>query len=129
MIELNDVNPNSSHLGHLAGEELQKILGAIIKASIRDVDLGARYKERQFALVLVNTNEIGAEIVVQCLKDLIITQFSENSDKMPAKSPTFNIGFAVYPSGADSIDLLIQQAEKGLIASKNHTHPPVPEGS
>lgn len=52
MIELNDVNPNSSHLGHLAGEELQKILGAIIKASIRDVDLGASCKEKQFVLVI-----------------------------------------------------------------------------
>ena len=112
MMEPNDVNPNPSHMGHLAGEELLKNLGAIIKANIRDVDLGARYKEKQFALVLVNTDEIGARIVVQRLKDLIINHFSESSDNIPAKSPTLNIGFAVYPFDADSMDLLIQQAKK-----------------
>ena len=68
MMELRH-NPNC--VGHPAGEELLKDLGTLIKENIRDVDLGARYKKKQFAIVLANTDGNGAMLVADRLKGLI----------------------------------------------------------
>jgi len=122
MMKLNDVKSNPNYLGHLAGEELLKKLGTLIKENIRDVDLGARCHEKQFALVLVNTDGIGGAVVAQRLTDLIKNHFSESIEKISAKSPTLNIGIAVYPSDADSMELLIHRAEKEFFEYKNEIH-------
>ena len=124
MMELNDVKHNPNCVGHLAGEELLKDLGTLIKGDIRDVDLGARYKEKQFAIVLANTDGNGAVMVAERLKGLIKNHFSICIENISAKSSALNIGIAVYPSDADSLDLLIHQAKKELFRSKNEIYPP-----
>jgi two-component system cell cycle response regulator len=127
MMELKDVKHNPNYMGHPAGEELLKDLGTLIKENIRDVDLGARYKEQQFAMALINTDGNGAVIVADRLKGLIKNHFSKNTDNISAESPVLNIGIAVYPSDAESIESLINHAEKELSESKYEIHPPIYE--
>jgi len=118
MIELSDVRQHPNSLGHPAGEELLKDMGALIQDNIREVDIGARCKERKFAMVLPNTDEKGASIAANRIKDKILNHFSVCSTTVPTKRSSFNLGIAVYPSDADSMDLLIHQAEKALFDSK-----------
>ena len=124
MMELDDVRHNPNCVGHPAGEDLLKDLGTLIKQNIRDVDLGARYKEKRFAIVLADTDENGAVLVAERLKGLIEKHFSPSAESISAKSPAINIGSAVYPSDADSMDLLINLAEKGLLEYRNKIGPP-----
>ena len=122
MMELTNVKHSSNSAGHPAGEELLKDFGTLIKENIREVDLGARYKKRQFAIVLINTDGAGAMIVAERIRNKIQTQIFKNSDNNPAENVTFNIGFAVYPSDADSMEPLISQAEKRLSEFKKESH-------
>ncbi|MGV7225107.1 MAG: response regulator [Nitrospinales bacterium] len=123
MMEFNETKHNLNCAGHPAGEESLKDLGILIKENIRSIDLGARCKEKQFAIVLTNTDGNGARMVAERLKSLIQTQLSKNSENISAESSPLNIGIAVYPSNADSIKQLINQAEKGLCESKTQkTH-------
>ena len=115
MMELKDVKYNPNWVGHLAGEEFLKDIGTLIKENIRDVDIGARCKKKQFAIVLANTDKAGAVIVAERLKGKIKNHFSKSTENISAKSPVLNIGIAVYPSDADSMELLIHQAEKELL--------------
>jgi diguanylate cyclase (GGDEF)-like protein len=124
MMELKDVKHNPNYMGHPAGEELIKDLGTLIKENIRDVDLGARYKEQQFAMVLINTDGNGPMKVADRLKGLIKNYFSKNTENISAESPTLNIGIAAYPSDAESMESLINHAAKELSESKNKIHPP-----
>jgi len=119
MMELNDVKHHPNCMGHLAGEELLKYLGTLIKENIRDVDLGARYKEKQFGIVLTNTDGNGAMLVADRLKGLIQNHFSMNTENISGKNLALHMGLANYPNDADSMDLLIHHAEKELIESKN----------
>jgi two-component system cell cycle response regulator len=119
MIELNDVKNHPNCMGHLAGEELLKYMGTLIKENIRDVDLGARYRKKQFGIVLTNTDGNGALLVADRLKDLIQKNFSMNIENMSEKNLALHVGLAVYPNDADSMDLLINHAEKELIETKN----------
>jgi two-component system cell cycle response regulator len=119
MMELNGVRHNPNCVGHPAGEELLKDLGTLIKENIRDVDIGARYKKKQFAIVLANTDGNAAVMVAERLKGLIKHLLSKSTENISAKSPAIHIGSAVYPSDGDSMELLINQAEKKLFESKN----------
>jgi two-component system cell cycle response regulator len=119
MMELNDVKNHPNCMGHLAGEELLKYMGTLIKENIRDVDLGARYKEKQFSIVLTNTDGNGALLVADRLKGLIQNHFSMNTENISEKNLALHMGLAVYPNDADSMDLLINHAEKELLESKN----------
>jgi diguanylate cyclase (GGDEF)-like protein len=119
MMELNDVKNHPNCMGHLAGEEWLKYMGNLIKENIRDVDLGARSKEKQFCIVLINTDGNGAMLVADRLKDLIQNHFSVNTENMSEKNLALHMGIANYPNDADSMELLIHHAEKELNESKN----------
>jgi two-component system cell cycle response regulator len=118
MMELNEVKNHPNCIGHLAGEELLKYMGNLIKENIRDVDLGARYKEKQFGIVLINTDGNGALLVADRLKGLIQNHFSMNPENMSENHLALHMGIANYPNDADSMDLLINHAEKELFESK-----------
>ena len=122
MLELTDLKHKPNCVGHLVGEELLKELGTLIQENIRDIDLGARYTEKQFAVVLANTDENGAAVVAERLKGKIQNYFSINTENIFAKSSVLNIGTALYPSEADSIESLLNKAEKKLLESKNKNH-------
>jgi two-component system cell cycle response regulator len=122
MLELTDFKHKPNSVGHLVGEELLNELGTLIKENIRDIDLGARYKEKQFAIVLANTGGNGAALVAERLKARIQNHFSISTDNISAESSVLNIGIAVYPADADSIGLLLNKAEKELLESKNKNH-------
>jgi two-component system cell cycle response regulator len=122
MLELTDLKHKPNSVGHLVGEELLNELGTLIKENIRDIDLGARYKEKQFAIVLANTGGNGAALVAERLKGRIQNHFSISTENISAESSVLNIGIAVYPADADSIELLLNKAEKELLESKNKNH-------
>ncbi len=122
LMELTDVKRNPNSMGHLAGEESLKILGTLIKDNIRDVDIGARYKEKQFALILANTDKAGTSTAVKRLEKIVQNHFSIGIKNSSAESPSLNFGIAYfYPSEADSIETLIIQAEKDLLRSKDQS--------
>jgi len=121
MMELNEVKHHPNCMGHLAGEELLNYMGTLIKENIRDVDLGARYREKQFCIVLTNTDRNGAMLVADRLKGLIQNHFSMNAENTSEKNLVFHMGIANYPNDADSMDLLINHSEKELLESKIET--------
>jgi two-component system cell cycle response regulator len=118
MMELTNVKHNPNCVGHLAGEKWLKDLGTFIKDNIRDVDLGARYKEKQFAIVLGDADRKGAGIVAERLKSLVEVHFSKTSGNSPTESSAVNIGIAEYPADADSMEQLINRAVEALTESK-----------
>jgi len=118
LLELSDVRQHPNSLGHPAGELLLKEVGILIQNNIREVDIGARCKEKKFAIVLPNTDEKGASIAADRIKDKILNHFSVCPKPASTNQSSFNMGVAVYPSDADSMDFLIHQAEKALFDSK-----------
>ena len=57
-------------------------------------------------------------IVAERLRSLVENYFSKSSGSNPVESSAVNIGIAEYPSDADSIELLINQAVEALFKSK-----------
>ena len=88
-------------------------LGTIFKRNIRNIDLAARLIEMKFALVLPDTDNNGAKTVAKRLYKLV-NNYLNNSDQKSSAAWAIKYGIAVYPSDADSTELLIEHAEKVL---------------
>ncbi|UCF90319.1 MAG: response regulator [Desulfobacterales bacterium] len=118
VLEVRDFNPSPNSLGHPAGEGLLRDLGTIIHQNIREVDLGARCREKKFAVVLPKTNLDGALKVAKRLQKFIRSHCAATEAASPATNFSLDMGIAVYPSDADSMEMLLEKAQSALSQSK-----------
>jgi diguanylate cyclase (GGDEF)-like protein len=109
--DINDVH------GHLAGDEVLRGIGQLIRNAIRSVDLAARYGGEEFVVLLPETDRAGARIFAERLRQKIAaTSFVDGSRPLHA---TVSIGVAAWPDErvGDS-DGLLQVADQNLYKAK-----------
>jgi len=87
-----------------------KKLADIIKKNIREVDIGARFSEGRFALVLPNTNIEGAHIVFERIRRLIREQFP--ADVLHPRMKRISIGISGCPGDGGDVVQLVDKAER-----------------
>jgi diguanylate cyclase len=109
---------NDTH-GHLIGDNVLKMLGKLLKDSIKGKDIAARFGGEEFILTLPQTPLKGAYTVAE--------QIRLNLQKMNLKVKdtgksigqiTISLGIALYKDG-ESIEALIQRADDALYHAKN----------
>ena len=109
--------------GHPTGDAVLKRVAAILKASVRKIDIVARYGGEEFALVLEGTDKAGARQLAERIREEVAAQVFESS-KGPFKA-TLSLGVAVYPDDATGKHdgkgkaEIISCADKALYAAKN----------
>jgi diguanylate cyclase (GGDEF)-like protein len=108
---------NDGH-DHLFGSFVLSEVGAVIRRSIRNIDLGARYGGDEFLMVLTETTAEGAEKFCERLRKAIEGhRFKSGKDEI---SLTCSIGFAITPSGDNQTDAraLVRTADHALYEAK-----------
>ncbi len=107
---------NDTH-GHVAGSALLKEVGALIKESIRQVDLAFRYGGDEFAAMLIETDIAGALTTAEriCAK---LRSHDFLKEQGLAVRLTASIGVATYPDHAGSALELIQAADRAMYRVK-----------
>ena len=110
LMDLNDFKLYNDKYGHLAGDEVIREAGEIIRNSIRDaVDSGYRYGGDEFAVILIDadmeiTKDIGNRIEKAfCSKNKV----------------TVSIGYSIY-KGDMAVEELIDIADKDLYKTKHN---------
>ena len=104
--------------GHVAGDQVLKQLGALLRESGRELDLNARYGGEEFAIILVETDKNGAAVKAEKVRKAIEESVFEHQEKQPLGNLTISGGFAEYPSDADNAEALIQAADEALYRAK-----------
>jgi diguanylate cyclase (GGDEF)-like protein len=118
MIDIDDFHELNGSLGDLAGDEIVKHVGNLIKQNTRVIDAGARYLGQEFAVVLPNTDADGALRMAERIKQLIFDKpFLDEKAPLPRKI-TISMGVAVYPTDARSSEDLIGNAKSALYEAK-----------
>lgn len=108
---------NDGH-DHLFGSFVLSEVGAIIRRSIRNIDLGARYGGDEFLMILTETNTEGAAKFCERLRNTIAGyRFKSGKDEI---SLTCSIGFAITPAGDNQTDArgLVRTADHALYEAK-----------
>ncbi|MNO62616.1 putative diguanylate cyclase YdaM [compost metagenome] len=99
--------------GHLAGDEVLKQVAGILKASIRPGDVCCRYGGEEFVVILPRTKASDAYIVAERIRKTL-----EASEVPLAMKVTSSQGIAHYPSHGNSLEELLEQADRAMYSAK-----------
>lgn len=108
----NDIN------GHLAGDNLLKVLSEIINSSVRDYDVAARYGGEEFIIILPGDSMDEAFSFAEKLRKQVQHYKFANEEKQPGGDLTISLGVSVYPDDGKTASALIMAADKGMYKSK-----------
>ena len=104
---------NDRH-GHQAGDDVLRRVGAILRGSVRLVDAVARTGGEEFAALLPDTDEKGARILAERMRNLVERSFYDE----PAPI-TISFGVASFDHEIRTADHLSAAADAALYAAKN----------
>lgn len=118
MIDLDDLKVYNDTFGHPAGDAILKEVAWLLKKSVRNCDVVARYGGDEFAIILVETNKADATSIASRLGGLVEETSFEDDDVLPHKTLTISIGVATYPTDAGEKIELVVKADQALYEAK-----------
>ncbi len=119
MFDIDFFKKTNDKYGHLAGDMVLRDLGAFTKKQIRDVDYPCRYGGEEFALILPNTERIGATVLAERLrKDISLLAIPVSEEKF--LSLTCSFGVAEFITKDDDYESLMRKTDAVLYESKKN---------
>lgn len=101
--------------GHQIGDQVLRDVARVIKTSLRQDDIPARYGGEELVFILPKTNAEQACIVAEKVRNAI--EKSKHTDK--ELQVTISLGAASYPDQAKSGDMLVKRADQALYKAKD----------
>jgi len=115
MLDLDRFKEYNDTFGHIAGDNLIKILAHITEKSLRAIDIAARFGGDEFVAIFPQTPKIDAIQITNRLKEQLDIALTEHNIDMPL---TVSMGLATYPDDASSIMELIEKTDQALYLAK-----------
>ena len=115
LMDMDGFTKINADYGREVGDEVLKHVATVVMQAVRAIDVAVRYGGQEFAILLPETNEMGALIVAERLRmDL------EGQIMLPVLEPaTASFGMAVYLSG-EQREELYARAWRALKYAKSH---------
>lgn len=112
MFDVDKFKTYNDSFGHLAGDEVLKILARTVMGLVRTTDFFARYGGEEFALILPNTDDEGAYLLAERLRERV------EKAKWKERPVTASFGVSSIEIGMLNGEALIEAADKALYMSK-----------
>jgi diguanylate cyclase (GGDEF)-like protein len=113
LLDLDDFKRVNDLRGHVEGDRVLMKAAAIVRDSVREIDVAARYGGEEFAVLLPDTSRLGAFVVAERIRGRLERRFHRGRAAV-----TVSGGIAVYPEDAGTPADLIVQADAGLYRAK-----------
>ena len=104
--------------GHPVGDQVLKGVARILKEQARDSDVVARYGGEEFAIVMSETDEAGATVIAERIRDRV-ARIVHRTPQGPLQV-TISLGTATFPDDARTKAELIERADGCLYHAKRH---------
>lgn len=115
LMDLDNFTKLNAEYGRDVGDEILRHIATLLKQAVRTVDVGVRYGGQEFAILLPETNEMGALIVAERMRMDLASQLI-----LPLLEPlTASMGVAIYLSG-EQREELYARAWRALKHAKAH---------
>lgn len=112
VIDVNGLKMINDVYGHLAGDKLIKKAAEVLRSSLREGDVLARFGGDEFAIILPQTSKKNAEKIVKRIR--------EESKKIDVEGNklSFGIGLAVKSNSKQDIKEIFNKADKNMYEDK-----------
>ena len=107
---------NDTH-GHMVGSQVLAEFGALLKKSVRDVDVVIRYGGDEYTAILVETSCETAQIVAERIRKQVEAHRFLVEGGQPIRL-TCSIGYACCPDDTATKEQLLEMADKAMYVSK-----------
>jgi diguanylate cyclase (GGDEF)-like protein/PAS domain S-box-containing protein len=116
-IDLDNFKQINDLHGHKSGDQLLVDVSGILRSSLRESDVLARWGGDEFVVLLPfgQDSEIARKVAAEMMHKLQLNLEKMYSDIFV----TLSIGIAVYPDDADTTEALLVQADKALFYAKS----------
>lgn len=115
-IDLDDFKKINDTHGHEFGDEFLNEFSKRIMSIIRESDLFARFGGDEFVLLLPETDEIGAQVFIKRLREILEDEFEFRGKKIKYK---FSAGIAVFPDDdGNDLEKFINIADERMYSDK-----------
>jgi len=107
LLDVDDLKVVNDSQGHAAGDTVLRAVATLLRDQARGIDLAARLGGDEFALLLPETDDAGANILLRRLLD-----------GAASGAARFSAGTAIYPRDGRTAEALLQEADAALYRSK-----------
>ncbi len=131
MLDLDGFKEINNNFGHLSGDHLLMKVGRVIRESLRSTDIAGRYGGDEFSLVLPLTDQNGAVVIAERLRQAINSVTVGQSDKNQKQTISVSIGLCTLKAvqsdagnlGNQDLELvrnaMIENADNAMYQAKN----------
>ena len=116
MFDIDHFKKINDTYGHLAGDEVLRNMGALLKKRVRTNDIAARVGGEEFAVILPEAGTQGGTALAEKLRRLVETeQFTYNGIVIPV---TISLGVAGYVPEFETSEAVVSLADEKLYEAK-----------
>ncbi len=112
-IDLDNFKYVNDHFGHAQGDEVLKMVATTVQSHLRTTDVFARIGGDEFAILLVDTGEKGAQAAIPKIRLDLLDKMQNNNWPV-----TFSIGVVTFTSPPSTVDAMLHSADKLMYAVK-----------
>ena len=114
LLDLDDLKKINDAHGHLIGDAALMHISRIMKQTVREIDVCARYGGDEFVIILPRTSREAAVGVAERLREAIAAKPLPKVGEV-----TVSIGIASYPVSASTRTELIEKADQAMFQAKD----------
>jgi diguanylate cyclase (GGDEF)-like protein/PAS domain S-box-containing protein len=112
-IDVDNFKYLNDQFGHATGDELLKTIGTTLETTVRSTDMAARLGGDEFAVLLPETDEPSAGVIVAKLRQNLQTAIGPKGWPV-----TFSFGVVTFPIALDSTEEMIKRADEFMYEAK-----------
>jgi diguanylate cyclase (GGDEF)-like protein len=116
LIDLDHFKQKNDTYGHLVGDVVLRDVARLLRSHLRDIDLIARYGGEELILLLVETTLEQAMVIAKRLQQLVEVHPIRAYDELLRQ--TISAGVVAFPAHAQTLETLIERADRALYAAK-----------
>jgi diguanylate cyclase (GGDEF)-like protein len=118
MADLDLMRNINNRFGHLTGDLVLRGIGEILKRSIREYDIAARFGGEEFVIVLPETGVEEALTIAERIRAEIEGEDFNSISGLPPIHATMSIGVASFPANARTAEELLHSADRAVYSAK-----------
>lgn len=119
MLDLDDFKMINDYHGHPVGDRVLKSLARILKQRLRKTDSIGRYGGEEFAIILPQTQAVTVYQTLEEIRKGFAKLVHRGNDPNDEFLVTFSAGLAEYSNELNTVDKLVQAADRALYIAKS----------